>query len=352
MKHPDISTLNKICKFLIGAIMLVLISLLCFNPAGAQTAPTVIFAGDELTYNWSQSPSFLANSNWTSVAVSGIPYGPGQNNYESGTALSEFQAAVINKRPTFVFIETGTSDLAWQSDSTPYGLDWELSAEDIVQMVQMAQQVGIKVILGNIVTTGFQSDHYNNWLQTFAQAKNVPLVNFQGPLVNGFYMGYYTSQWQSLITATDSPFPMFITTDAGSQLMTKLAQDAIATYGLKIKGGWLSNTYVVDGLNDEAPPNAPNVNQVNSGGGVQFTPHATWSDGVNRPMMNCPYRGSLGIWWSSNPKVMDVDQHGLAYAYTAGTATIWFRSASGSTFSPWIMNVNGQFGPSGTLPLY
>ena len=45
-------------------------------------------------------------------------------------------------------------------------------------MVQMAQKANAKVILGNIVpNNAYCSDYYNGWLQTFAQATNIPIVN-------------------------------------------------------------------------------------------------------------------------------------------------------------------------------
>jgi hypothetical protein len=53
-----------------------------------------------------------------------MPLGPGRNNGISGVVLSEFQTNVINRHPEFVFVETGASDIAWTSDSTPYGLAW------------------------------------------------------------------------------------------------------------------------------------------------------------------------------------------------------------------------------------
>jgi hypothetical protein len=55
-------------------------------------------------------------------------------------------------------------------------------------------------------------------------------------------------------------------------------------------------------------------------------------------------------WWSSNPKVMDVNQQGFAYAYTSGTAQIWFKSASGNTFSPWTMTVVGWYQTEFNIP--
>jgi len=129
----------------------------------------------------------------------------------------------------------------------------------------------------------------------------------------------------------------------GYEFMTQMAQTAIATYGLTIKGGYLSSMLTDALIIGES---VYQVNSVAPGQGIQFTPQATWSDGVTRPMWNLPYQGafntaSLGTWWSSNPKVMAINQQGHAIAYTSGTAQIWFKSATGQTFSPWTMTVYG-----------
>jgi hypothetical protein len=324
--------------------------------AKAQTLPKVVFTGDEVTHTWQQSASFQANENWIGAGVPGIPYLPG-NGYSAGV-LSEFQTNVINQHPDFVFIETGASDIVYTSDATTYGLDWGGSASAIVGMVKMAQAAGIKVILGNIITTGFESDHYNLWLQAYTQAENIPLVNFQSVLegansTSGPLGGCVpcVSEPATLLVSTASPYPMSLPTEAGSQLMTQMAQAAIATYGLTITGGYLSNVQAVPGLNNDSPQFEPSVNNVAMGAGVQFTPQAAWNDGVTRPMTNIPYGGVIGTWSSSNPKVMAVNQQGFAYAYLPGTATIRFTTSGGHTFSPWTMTVSSPY-PGASAPTY
>jgi hypothetical protein len=129
---------------------------------------------------------------------------------------------------------------------------------------------------------------------------------------------------------------------------------AIATYGLTIKSGYLNDVQSVDGLNDGEPPLVPSVNTVAIGAGIQFTPQATWSDGVTRPMQNIPYGGVLGMWVSSNPKVMTVNQQGFATAFTPGTTSIRFTTTSGHTFSPWTMTVFAAYPgpPEVPVPTY
>jgi hypothetical protein len=128
----------------------------------------------------------------------------------------------------------------------------------------------------------------------------------------------------------------------GYEFITQLAQTAIQTLNLTIKSGYLSTMWS-DNLITGA--STYQVNSVPTGAGLQFTAEATWSDGVTRPMWNYPFQGafniaSLGTWSSSNPKVMTINQFGHAVAYTSGTAQIWFKSATGQTFSPWTMTVS------------
>jgi hypothetical protein len=295
--------------------------------ASAQTAPKVVFTGDTFMYNWQQSVAFKANKNWIGAALNSF----GSTFFESTYVAADFQT-VLNQHPDFVFIETGSSDVFWQIDSTPLGAEWPDAARSIVQMVNMAQKAGVKVILGNIPIPGFTGDYFNSWLQTYTQTVNIPIVNLEYWLQNG--CSGVSPCADTLATVTEPA--LFAPTDAGYQFITQLAQTAIATYSLKIKGGYLANV-TTNPTNFQ--PRQPQVNTVATGASVQFTPQATWTDGVTRPMQNTPSGGTLGTWWSTNPGVMSVNQQGLAYAYNPGTAQIWFKSASGNTFSPWTMNI-------------
>jgi hypothetical protein len=326
--------------------------------AHAQTKSKVVFVGDAFTYNWQNSTAFKANPNWIGAGVSSSG---SSFNFGLSTAVAADFQTVLNQHPAIVFIETGTSDTGYQIDSTPFGLEWETSATAIIKMVQMAQKANVKVILGNIVpNNAYFSDFYNGWLQTFAQANNIPIVNLAAALTNGCAPRYSYTPCTLLAPVDPATWPQNvipIPNDAGYQLITQLAQTAIATYGLTMKGGYLSDVESVVNYgfpNNPGGPSGPptQVNSVTSGAGVQFIPQAVWSDGVARPMLNPPYNGVLGTWWSSNPKVMDVNQQGFAYAYTSGTATIWFKSASGHTFSPWIMTVSGWYADIVPEPVY
>jgi hypothetical protein len=314
----------------------------------AQPAPKVVFTGDTFVYNWQQTPKFIANKNWTGAGINTRPPAA------SAIVVADFQNNVINQHPAFVFIDTGWADLSLQSDANPMGLSWEFAADAIIQMVQTAQAAKIKVILGNVpVWNGdnFDSDFFNGWIQTYAASKNIPVVNFQPWLTVGC-ADVNNVAVCALATPNIYPLPSLTPTDAGYQLMTQMAQAAIATYGLTMKGGYLSNLMTISGTPATGDTNTPQVNSVATGAGVQFTAQATWSDGVTRPMLNTPYNGSLGTWWSTNPKVMAVNQQGFAYAYSTGTATIWFNSASGNTFSPWTMTVSSIYPQNVPDPQY
>jgi hypothetical protein len=301
--------------------------------AHAQTKPKVVFVGDQFTYAWQQSAAFKANPNWTGAGT------PLTFSYGNSGAVAAAFPAVLSQHPDYVFLQTGQADLAeGNSSATKWGMQFEGTAIGIIEIVQMAKRANVKIIIGNLIGEGFT----NGWLQAFAQNENIPIVNFadvlnvdcpsQCPLLGGSS------------PSGEEIWDITVPNVAGFQVITQMAQTAIATYSLKIKGGYLSDVEVSNGLTASGPTGYPpipptSINSVQPGATLQFTPQATWTDGVTRPMTNVPYGGVLGTWWSTNPKVVAVDQHGFASAYTPGTATIWFQSATGQTFSPWGMTV-------------
>jgi hypothetical protein len=301
--------------------------------ANAQTAPKVAFVGDQFTYVWQQSTSFKANPNW-------IGAGTSSTCCLYGTSLSVAAAfpAVLSQHPDYVFLETGESDLVeGNSSATRWGMKFETAAEGIISVVQAAKNANVKIIIANI-NDGFT----DTWLQGFAQNENIPIVNFGDALGKAclYVQGPCPVSWYQS-PSNGGPFSIMVPNDAGFQIVTEMAQAAIATYSLRIQGGYLSDllTYSGDADPNTYPSVRTNINTVSPGATVQFTPKATWTDGVTRPMTNVPYGGVLGTWSSSNPKVVGIDQHGFASAYTPGTATIHFTSATGQVFSPWGMTV-------------
>jgi hypothetical protein len=305
--------------------------------ATAQTAPKVVFAGDNITAAWQGSSEFTANTNWIGegiVANSG--YDP------SKEVLQDFQANVINQHPAFVHIMTGFSDADTIRDSNP--LPYVLTAwePNIIQMVAMAKQANIKVILGNVINLPTPGEDpvaisfMNAWLDQYGRANNIPVVNYNAAFCQ--CVGPFSSTAQYLPSYVIADGATFSITDAGYALLTQMAQTAIATYGLTIKGGYLSDVFVGDPSQDLPPQ--PQVNTVTVGDAVNFTAQATWSDGVVRPMLNPNYDGMEGIWTSSNPNVMYISQQGQALAYGVGTTSISFISVNGSHFAPWTITVN------------
>jgi uncharacterized protein YjdB len=72
---------------------------------------------------------------------------------------------------------------------------------------------------------------------------------------------------------------------------------------------------------------------------VQFTAQAWYNGGPTLALTNANINGIVGTWASSNPSVMAIDQDGLAFALGMGSATITFRTLTGMSFSPWVMNI-------------
>ena len=320
--------MNKLC---------VLVCLLISLPGIAQTAPKVVFVGENLTAAWQSSSEFTANKNWVGEGIT-----VGDTFSGAGEVLQNFQASVINQHPAFVHIMTGFSDSTTVKDSTPLGVVFEAWQSDIIQMVDMANKANIKVILGNLIalSPATTTDNpeaisfMNAWLDAYGRANNIPVVNYNAAFCQcaGAFSNY-TYLFLPNLFAADGQTP----TDAGNALLTQMAQTAIATYGLTVKSGYLSNLLLED--MNQGRPETPQVNNVEVGSALIFTPQAKWSDGVVRPMLNENYDGMQGVWTSSNPAVMYVSQRGQAMAYGIGKTTISFKSASGVPFSPWVMTV-------------
>lgn len=306
--------------------------------AHAQTQPKVVFVTDQALTGWLSSPSFTANSNWV-----GAPIEDDLEDY------SQALQAVINQHPAYMFIAVGTYDMLHPIGSIPGpGIDALFTEDSIEYIVETAQAAQIKVILGNVLIpdSNYAGDLINLWIQNYGATNNIPVVNVDTRLNRGCYGTTCT-------LATVGPLGSLVPTLQGSQFMTQIAQIAVATYGLTITGGYLADVEIDDGSNGEAPfsPTAQ-VNAVGPGAVIQFTPQATWSDGVTRPMLNFPWgdAAAQGTWSSTNPNVLLINQQGRAYSYqpptcdacAPTTAQISFKSATGQTFSPWGMTVGSS----------
>jgi hypothetical protein len=121
--------------------------------------------------------------------------------------------------------------------------------------------------------------------------------------------------------------------------MTEMAQATINTLNAKLTGGYLQN--IEQGTPNETTNGpAPNVNAVSPAAVIQFTPYGIYSNGLVEPLLNSSFAGSTGTWTSSNPLVMYVNQKGLAWSLSPGTAIIRYTSPGGVSFNEWVMYVN------------
>ena len=327
----------------------------------AQTLPKVVFVGDGFAYAWEQTPEFLSHSNWIGAATDIVP----AMYADSKPVVTDFQANVIARHPAFVFIATGEADLQAMQFVNPNGpvwtpgIVWSNYQYYIQQMVAMAQQANIKVIIGNVPMTGYGGHLFNLWLGQYGVASNIPIVNLHDSLCQ--CVGMNDGNAPSLFTPPsvyEQPIPsrsgvnIMSVNPAGYALASQMAEIAIETYGLTIKSGYLSDVQTVSGL---YLPLQANVNTIDYGDAVAFTPMAHWSDGVVRPLLNQDFNGLKGTWTSSNPFIMSIDQQGIAIGYGAfpqstGKARISFTSATGIIFSPWDMTIELENGPPPQVP--
>jgi lysophospholipase L1-like esterase len=148
--------------------------------------PTVVFIGDSITYNWSQSwagqqATFVQN-NWLNVGVIGLT---------SSQIAAGFEPYVVELQPRAVHILAGTNDVypGWQLSDT---------STNIETMVRKAKAHHIAVVIGTIPPWGpgalpekadpspqrFQRiDQLNQWLMQFAADQGIQIVDYHSLLV-------------------------------------------------------------------------------------------------------------------------------------------------------------------------
>jgi lysophospholipase L1-like esterase len=166
----------------------VLFLLLFTSGCGAsfRVRPAVVFVGDSITYNWTQSwagqQATFTQNNWLDVGVTGET---------SGQIAAPFDGYVVDLQPQAVHILAGTNDVypGWQlSDTTG----------NIETMVRKAKQHHIGVVLGTIPPWGpgaltqeadpspqrFERiDQLNQWITQFAAQQDIQLVDYHSLLV-------------------------------------------------------------------------------------------------------------------------------------------------------------------------
>ena len=167
---------------------LALLVLLCTSGCGAnfRLHPTVVFVGDSITYNWSQSwagqQATFEQDKWLNVGVIGLT---------SGQIAATFFAYAVDLQPKAVHILAGTNDVY---------PGWELSvtANNIEAMVKEAKAHHIGVVIGTIPPWGpgalperadpspqrFQRiDQLNQWLTQYAAQQGIQIVDYHSLLV-------------------------------------------------------------------------------------------------------------------------------------------------------------------------
>jgi lysophospholipase L1-like esterase len=154
--------------------------------ANFRIQPTVVFVGDSITYNWSQSwagqqATFVQNK-WLNVGVIGLT---------SSQIAAGFDPYVVDLEPRAVHILAGTNDVypGWQLSDT---------STNIETMVKKAKAHHIAVVIGTIPPWGpgtlpekadpspqrFQRiDQLNQWLTQFAAEQGIQIVDYHSLLV-------------------------------------------------------------------------------------------------------------------------------------------------------------------------
>jgi|HubBroStandDraft_6_1064221.scaffolds.fasta_scaffold16338_4 lysophospholipase L1-like esterase len=147
--------------------------------------PTVVFVGDSITYNWSQSwagqQSTFAQNKWLNVGVTGLT---------SSEIAATFDAYVVDLQPQAVHILAGTNDVypGWQLSET---------ANNIQTMVKKAKEHNIGVVVGTIPPWGpgalpekadpspqrfARIDQLNQWITQFAAQQGIQVVDYHSLL--------------------------------------------------------------------------------------------------------------------------------------------------------------------------
>lgn len=309
----------------------------------ATPQPKVVFIGDDMLYAW-QNSGLFAQPNWVGQGFSTAGnYGFVGSNY----MVSQFPS-IVALHPAVVYIMAGASDMVILVPNQGWLL--QRFAANMTNIVNQARKAGIKVILTTVPSMPVNGNDqpltvllFNEWIERFAAANTIPLVNLHDMLCGCVSATVEIGIADVYLPRFGAPSPggdndlafQEKLTGQGYQLLTNAAQDAIATATYTMGGGYLSDVALRP---DENNP-LPQQNTVPIGSTVQFTPQAWYNGGPTVALVNANLNGLVGTWTSSNPMVMAIDQDGLAFALAPGQSSISFRTNSGATFSPWTMYV-------------
>jgi lysophospholipase L1-like esterase len=325
----------------VTVVLLALLSTAFFSASASTPAPRVVFIGDWVTYSW--DGAFAANPNWINQGT------PGQGllgNGNSADTLARFQADVVDLHPAIVHIMIGSSD-ADEDDDAMYRLTFANFRSNLDSMVKEARAANIQVILGiepQNLAFGGPIEPINSIVANYGAANKILVINYGDALcgcvgsTGAISVGYdFASQNALMVPATDQIASELIPSATGYALMTQMAEAAINTIHATVERGYLQNIEQANDNEDNGPTS--NVDSVNVGAVVQFTPQALYRNGSVQPILNSNFAGSSGTWTSSNPLVMYVSQKGLAWSLSPGKAIITYTSPTGIRFSEWGMNI-------------
>jgi hypothetical protein len=326
----------KSIVYYVHFLVLVAFGLLSLPLSAQSTPPKVVFIGDYITYAWSSA--FAANPNWINQGT------PVPSDGDSGPTLARFQSDVISLHPAIVHIMVGAYDSYFVSDESALYFSQSFIS-NLDAMVKEAQAANIKVILGTTPPISSDSSSYvtqiNAAIAGYGAVNNIPVIDYEDALCSCASLSTGASPNSTLMIPAAGVVPLpgsgIVPSTAGYALMTRLAETVVATVNLTLKSGWLQN---VELPNETLTGSGVNVNTVSPPASVQFTPIGYYSDGSQHPLLNTNMQDSTGTWTSSNPVVMYVNQQGLAWPLSNGTAIIKYTSPTRVPFSEWIMYVN------------
>jgi hypothetical protein len=319
----------------------------------ADAAPKVVFIGDNFTFEWASA--FAANPNWINKGTEITEY---PQEADASALAADFSHNVVALHPAVVHIMLGIGDAADDHNVSQSVNGKVLSA--LQSMLQQAKAANIQVVLGlePLLATNNSKvlQMLNAIIATFGEEHNIPVINY-GDALNSLvgstanFNGGYASTlggnstaaivWSYSTPQYLQPDPLFnlglIPTVDGFSLMTEMAEASINTLHAKLLGGYLTNSQKI------SLPNSVvvylNVKTVAPTANVQFIPYGIFSNGRTEPLINTNYAGTNGTWASSNPLVLYVNQQGLAWGISTGTAHLTYTSPTGVRFAEWTIHV-------------
>ncbi len=323
--------------------------------AHAQTQQTVYFIGDNLMYEFGQTPQFKAHAHWVSKATV-TPSGPGFGPSGSNAALNEIEAVgtATGGKGGIVFMDAGEGDTeALDPGVTNPGV-YISFATNLDRIIQTAQTYKLTLIVGTIPYSILGNKaNLNRWIFQDCAAHNIPVVNIDWAMNSG--VGYAASGHAQINPGTGLPsgpyvqtpvfwagfadvpgsLPEKVPSTAGWDLIADMIQtQIILTEGYTLKGGYLGT------VTWDAEDNTPSVvsgNSLNVNSEVQFTAYGQYSDGSTHAFRNADRYGQVGTWTNSNYGAMTLDRDGVGYGVNAGQSAVHFKTPGGQVLNGWTM---------------